>query len=423
MIVRELLGAVAVASVLLAATPTQASLGALSALELSVLEQADALLEIGEWQRACGLLESRFGASPDNLEILGRLGECRTGLGQYGRAMADYRRILAEVDAPIILARLMLLETAASHGLIEVQDVPATMPPLMLTGQATLGVLIDSNANAGTSATSVEAMLGIFPLLLSVSESSRGQPDNALTLGLSGSYLQPLNAHFALAARAEASASLYTLEENSRQAVRFASGVIFVDGPFAANLMGNLGVTWRGGEIDQLTAGIGARGNVELLSGLTLGLGGSVGRTDFPLASLRNAILRDATMGLQYVLVPGLSASLDYVVGRSDANDALHSHDLHGPRVGASIALGPQLDLGVSYAYEMARYDRTLAIFPQGREDRTHAVAATLTVDLSDAIASGASASVGYSYRHTDSTIDIHDSERHAISAAVRYDF
>ncbi len=420
---RELLGAVAVAAALFAAMPAQASLGALSQPQLAVLEQADALLEVGEWRRACDLLESRFGATPGNLEILGRLGECRTGLGQYGRAMADYRRILAEVDAPIVLARLMLLETAAAHGLIEVQDVPAAMPPPMLTGQATLGVLIDSNANAGTSATSVEAMLGIFPLLLSVSGSSRGQPDNALTMGLSGSYLQPLNAHFALAARVEASASLYTIEANSRQAIRLMGGVLFVEGPFAANLMGNLGLNRRGGEIDQLTAGIGARGNVEILSGLTLGLGGSLGRTDFPLASPRDAILRDVTMGLQYVLMPGLSASLDYVVGRSDATDALYSHDLHGPRLGASIALGPRLDLGVSYAYEMTRYDRTLAIFPQGREDRTHAVAATLTVDLSDAVASGASASVGYSYRHTDSTIDIHDSERHAISAAVRYDF
>jgi hypothetical protein len=421
--IRKLSGAVAFAAALLAATPVQASLGALSAPELSALGHADALLEVGEWRRACDLLESRFGASPDNLEILGRLGECRTGLGQYGQAMADYRRILAEVEAPIVLARLMLLETAAAQGLIEVQSVPAAMPPPMLTGQATLGVLIDSNANAGTSATSVEAVLGIFPLLLSISESSRGQPDNALTLGLSGSYLQPLDAHFALAARAEASASLYTLEANSRQAVRLQGGVIFVDGPFAANLMGNLGVTRRGAEIDQLTAAIGARGNVEILSGLTLGIGGSVGRTDFPSAAPRDAILRDATLGLRYQIAPGLSTSLDYVVGRSDATSALYSHDLHGPRVGASVALGPLLDLGVSYAYEMSRYDETLAIFPQGREDNTHAVSATLTLDLSGAITSGVSASVGYSYRNTDSTIDIHDSERHAISAAVRYDF
>src|SRR3546814_15350946 len=34
---------------------------------------------------------------------------------------------------------------------------------------------------------------------------------------------------------------------------------------------------------------------------------------------------------------------------------------------------------------------------------------AMLTFDLSDAVAQGLSASLGYTYRHTDSSIDLHD--------------
>lgn len=417
------LGAVLAAS-LLTAAPAWANLTAATEAEAAVLARADTLLELREWQRACTLLESSFGASPANLQAVARLGECRTGLGQYGRAMADYTRILQQVDAPIIVARLLVLEAAASSGVIVVEQVPEALPPAMLSGEASLGVLFDSNANAGTSASSVQAMLGAFPILLNLNPASQGQPDNALTLGLSTSYLQPLSAQFALVLRADIGANLYTVDaSHSRQFARGTAGVIFREGPFSANLQGDFGVNWRNGAVDQTSAGLGARASLALTPQLSLGVSGFIGRFDLPADADRNSVLRSATAGVQYELAPGLSANLDYVISRSEAGSPLYSYWSHGPRLGVSAVLAPQIGLDLSYSYEMAAYDDSLAMFPQGREDRTHQLGAMLTFDLSDAVAQGMSASLGYTYRHTDSSIDLHDVERHAVTAAVRYAF
>jgi len=401
-----------------------ASTGPVTAEQAAALAQADRLLERQDWPQACTLIERHFGASPDNLQALARLGECRAGLGQYGRAMVDYQRILAEVDAPVIAARLRFLEAAAAQGLIEIETVPIGLLPPIVSGEATLGVLIDSNANAGTSATSVQAMMGAFPLLLAINPNSQGKPDTAATMGVRGTVIQPLTGEWALLLGGEARASLYTVDAaNSTQSLRAVAGIIHARGPLSLNLQGNAGLKWSNGQLEQTVLGVEARGSFEVAPGLSLGLGGSLSRYDIPGDALRNNVTRGLVAGLQYDIAPGLSAGLDYVVTRVDATSGLYSYWAHGPRLGATLALNDALDLGVSYSYEMATYDQSLAMFPQGREDRRHVLGAALTLDLSEGVGKGASASLGYTFSSTDSSIDLHDVRRHAVTAELRYAF
>lgn len=421
MSMRNLMRAALVAATLATASPV---LAATSPSQDAALIRADALLAQNQWQRACDLLESRFGRATDNLDALARLGECRTGLGRFGQAIADYRTILSVVDAPIIYARLMVLETAVANGIIVVSDLPASTPPAILSGEISLGLLLDSNANAGTSATSVTAMLGALPLPLIIGPASRATPDNAMILGLAGSYLQPLNEHVALTGRGEASASLYALDQaHSRQSVRGRAGVVMIEGPASLNLQASLGAGMRAGGIDQLSAGLDGRAAFEIAPGLSLGVGGSIAGMAAPADRDRDSTTRSVTMGVQYQPAPGLSASLDYIVSRSDATGAVYSYLSHGPRLGASIALGPQATLDVSYSHETAEYDGSFILFPQGRRDETHALAGTLKLDLSEAVAAGLSANLGYSYRITDSSIDLYDIERHTLSGGVAFAF
>lgn len=416
--------ALAAFALVLSSSVCVAATGPVTAEDAVILAQADQLLERRDWPAACTLIERHFGASPGDLQALARLGECRTGLGQYGRAIYHYQRILAEVDAPIIAARLLFLEAAAANGLIEIEAVPIGLLPPIVRGAAALGILIDSNANAGTSATSVQAMLGAFPLLLAVDANSQSKPDRALTLGVEGSVIQPLSADWALLFGGEARGNFYTLDaSNSNQSLRAVAGIIHVNSPLSLNMQGNAGLRWTDGAVQQVMAGLDARGSFEVAPGLALGLGGSLGRFAIPDDALRDNVTKGVVAGLQYDIAPGLSAGLDYVVTRVDANSGLYSYWAHGPRLGATLALGDALELDLRYSYEMAAYDESLAMFPQGRNDRSHVLGAELTLDLPDAIGKGASASLGYTFSTTDSSIDLYDMHRHAVTAQLRYAF
>jgi hypothetical protein len=61
-------------------------------------------------------------------------------------------------------------------------------------------------------------------------------------------------------------------------------------------------------------------------------------------------------------------------------------------------------------------------MFPQGRQDNRQTIGVALNLDLSE-WQQGLSASAKYNYLRTDSSISLYTSDRHLISAGLKYQF
>lgn len=67
-------------------------------------------------------------------------------------------------------------------------------------------------------------------------------------------------------------------------------------------------------------------------------------------------------------------------------------------------------------------YDDSLGMFPQDRSDNKHSISAPLNLDLAE-WREGLSLFARYNYLNTDSSVDLYTSDRHLVSAGVKYQF
>lgn len=392
--------------------------------DAAINAQYDRAMAQGDWQAACSVLEGRYGRTPEDVVIRMMLAECRTELGLYGQAITDYRHVIARAHAPYAISRLLVLELAAQQGVIEINDRPAAMLRPVFRGEASLGVLIDSNANSGSSADMVTAYFGAIPLPMVIDEDSKGRPDNAGSLRLSGNVLLPVSEELAFTLRGDATGDFYRIDSaHSRQSLRAGTGLLYREGPLALDVYANAGIGLLGGAVDRTTLSVGTQGSMALAPEFALVLGGSVSRNQRPGAPDKDGNTATLSAGIRAEMLPGVVVRLDYDLARTEAVSALHSNWSQGPRVSVSASLSPVLQLDLGYGYEVSSFDTSLAMFPQGRRDQAHRFNANFTLDLAQQVAEGMSARFGYEYRRVDSTIELYQQHRHMFSAGLTYSF
>lgn len=383
--------------------------------------KADILIQQRQWEEACSLLEARFGRETADLPALARLGECSTGLGDLDRAAAYYYRILArQADAPIIVVRLQVIEAVRA----EMAGLGAGAQAGGWSGGVSLGRVLDTNANGGSSASTVDAIIGGLPLPFTLDADTRGISDSGTSLALEATYLQPLGAQYALLLRTDASATLYdTHHQFDRQRVGLAAALMRQDQYLLWGIQPNIGLSLTNGALDTAHAGIDTRVNLALTSGFSLTGAAGVAKRYHAHARGQDSLDGVAAAGLAFAFAPGISAGVDYVVSRVAADSALFSNWSHGPRAYLNAALTEELALSLAYSLRQSDYDGSLFMFPQGRQDSAHRVDAALEWDLSRHVMEGLSAIVDYRYSRTDSSIALYNSEGHAVSAGFSLAF
>src|SRR5690606_14259197 len=148
----------------------------------------------------------------------------------------------------------------------------------------------------------------------------KGRADNAVTLRLSGSMLQPFSQQLAVLLRGEASGDVYTIDGgNSRQSLRAGAGVLFRDSALSLDVLAHAGVNLQDGAVDRTSLSLGAQTGYALTPEFSLGLGGSVGRNVRPAMPDKDGNTGMVSAGVRAQVLPGVVVKLDYELARTEA--------------------------------------------------------------------------------------------------------
>jgi tetratricopeptide (TPR) repeat protein len=415
------------------------------------LALATVLIEHGEAAKACTLLDVVYGTRTANARALYLMGECRLSQGQAAKAATFYERALRQQPKAVgiraklvgVYIRLGRTETArkllaaapaadpGNRSAIVLADlvktnqpgVVAVKPPKNWSGEVSLSRLYDSNANGGSIASTVDAIIGGVPLTLDISPSSKAKPDWGTVFSANGSTVQPLDAHYGLILRGDVSATIYDDESDySRQSIGAGAGLLYRDPRLTWSVLPNVRYSWQGGDPDELIAAVDGRINYRITQQLSITGAAQAGYASVPFDHDRDSWIGLAAAGLDYAFNPAVRGGVQIVARRSAGEMATEANTGIGPEVYLSAALTDMLTFDASYSFTHVEYDESLAVFPTGRRDNRQTVSVGLNLDLSQ-WQQGLSAFARYNYVHTDSTVALYTSDRHLVAAGLRYRF
>lgn len=420
--------------------------------KVNPLALAAVLVENGEAANACALLDVVFGTETRNSRALYLFGECHMAQGLiqdsarfYERALQEepqavliraklagvYLRLDRDTDARSLLAQAARVnpESEAAERLTSLTRGPVqagivkTTPPQNWTAEVSLMRLYDSNANGGSIASTVDAIIGGLPLRLDIAPTSRAAPAWGTAVSAHGSFMHPLDGYYALILRGDASATIYEeAQQYSRQSVSAGAGIVYRNGALTWSAVPNVRFSWEGGRPEETQLAIDGRLNYQLDQNLSITAAGQVGYSIVPFNRSRDAWTGVAAAGIHYVFDPRIRGGVQLIAQRSAGQVATEAYTGIGPEIYLSADLTDTLTLDASYAYMRVHFDQTLGMFPQGRQDNRQSMGIALNLDLSE-WQEGLSASAKYNYLRTDSSISLYTSDRHLISAGLQYRF
>ena len=281
----------------------------------------------------------------------------------------------------------------------------------------------DSNVNGGTLSSTFDAIIAGTLLELTIADSSRGKPDWASQLVGKSSYLHVLDADNAVVLSGSAAMTVY--DQHARYnsfETTLGLGLLHQADAAMWSLTPNLRLAWQGDALD--AAGFYLDGRVQMaLSAQTALIG--FGKLGYTLAGPDQALdhgVGQLGVGIEHSFDPRLTGTIQLVAERKASNTATQSVVQFGPRIGLNAQLSDSLALDIAYRYDMLFYDQTLPIFREARSDARHDISAGLTLDLST-LTQGLEAEARYAYQNVDSTLDLHDRDRHMVTMSLRYGF
>lgn len=364
---------------------------------------------------ACQALKP--GTAPDNAdtERLLLLGRCSAGLGQSEDAAAYYRRVIAlnpqAAEPRMELARLyaatgqreaaaqLFTEAAANNGDSEgaalmksIAERLRTNDPATLAAQQQkpwslqlyAGVLYDDNANGGPVSRNVPAILGGVPISFELVPEAMPRSSYGAALGLTGTYLAPINQSWAVLWQGAYFGTGYFSEQDfNNDSLSLAAAFIYRNQGFNASIQPNLRYSRLDGRVQEQTPGVTARASQKVSP--TVALTGSLGYFDrsMPAAHERDAQAWFTSFGASWQALNVLQLGGEYVWQDENAEVDIYSRRSNGPSLFATYQASATVSLLANYTYSKSDYEEAMALFPEPRSDTQKVATLTALWDVS----------------------------------------
>ncbi len=401
---------------------------------VQLLQHASALVQERRFDEARPLVDALAMSPAVAMEAHFLSGYIAVETGNLPQAIAQFRTALVEhpeqTRIRLELARAMMLHgdvgAADYHFRLAQQDRTLT-PQVQATIRAARGILRDrrpwhfstdfglapdSNINNGSSAQSVDVVLGNQILPLALDAQARARSGTGQTGSVSAGYRFTLGERAGLLIDGDASGVNYKGKANDDYTVQLAAGPeLRTSDTVSLSAQGVALQRWYGGK--RAATQFGARFAVQktLDGGQRLGLTLDARHTASGFASDYSGWTLSAYATYERVIARSLIATGSVFVRADRLNTAAYS----SREVGVSLGLGGELphgiNAGITANLSRAAYDAPLALLsPQPRCDWRYGVRAYAGLRALRVL--GFSPSASYSYTRNDSSLGLYKSSR-----------
>lgn len=394
-----------------------------------------ALIQLGEYERACMILDETYPGLSNDPDITFMRGQCLAGQGEFAAARTQFRHVLA-LDPNAARAHLEIAATYQVEGRLRdarlaYSEILSTNPPpgvernvefAMARLEAAqpwyvegrFGLAYDTNINSGPSDSEIFA----FGLPFTLSDGSLENQSEAYSLGLEGGYRWKVSDDTQLSLRGSASHTDYHEgSEYDSQTFAVSFGPTVQRGKFQVALLPAIGFQMLDYDGYRMTGGADGRISYRAHPDLQVNLSSGIKAQDYRASEGRDG-WRAYTAASALVKADWGVTTIGYVGTREDTDDDTKSSNSHAARFGLSRKLGPA-HLSANYQFTSKEYDALEPGYFVLRQDDTHDASAALQFPLDSTGLSTRHLELSYGFTDNASNVDLYTFDRHRISLMI----
>lgn len=415
------------------------SINAHAAASPQIEAQSTQLLETGNARAAFDLLAKEQKTDAQDWFLYGMAAH---QAGQFDEAESAYRTVL-RLDPSSSRAKLELGTVLSDKGNWPesrrlLLDVKAENPPERVRQNidrylavidkkegeystwrvtASAGIMYDSNVNNGTSANTVT----MFGLPFTLSDDAKVQADFAYTMRFEADHVARLSERTSWQSNFSFNWTDY-VKHNQFDVLQLSAytGPVFQLNPktvFSLPVTADLAAYTDKGDIYSTSVGVAPQVRYQATEKLALSLESNINWKHFIGNSDRNTLSYSLAPALDFKTCGQGSFRFGGSVGREDSGVDTYSNDNWGLNTSLFCPLGADLAFSIYGSYGETTYDAKEAAYTVARHDKKATVGANLQYAHK---LSGLDGSLGVSYTHNESNLELYEFNKVQVSASVK---